>query len=74
MFFRLCFDFYTIVQFYSSPDGTAWMPSKASLICSDHFIGGKKSPFLFSPAHNPSLPAGQKATHDDLKKLEEFNA
>lgn len=36
-------------------DGTLWRPSKSSVICSEHFVGGRKSDDPKSPAYNPSL-------------------
>ncbi|KAH9407955.1 hypothetical protein TYRP_011606 [Tyrophagus putrescentiae] len=36
-------------------DGSPWEPTRSSLICSDHFLGNRKSVFPRSPAFNPSV-------------------
>jgi len=44
-----------INNFVFSPDGSVWQPSKTSVICSVHFVGGKKSNHPLNPAYIPSL-------------------
>lgn len=38
-----------------SLDGTLWVPSKNSLICSDHFVGGSKHCHPHHKGYNPTI-------------------
>ena len=44
--------------YVTSPNGSAWMPKDQSRICSEHFVGNKKSDDPRSPSYNPSIFAG----------------
>ena len=37
------------------PDGSLWIPGPRTQICSEHFVGGKKSPTRGDPAYSPTL-------------------
>jgi len=41
--------------FTSSADGRSWQPTKNSLICSTHFVGGEKSHHPHHPAFVPTI-------------------
>ncbi|XP_067010580.2 THAP domain-containing protein 11 isoform X2 [Anabrus simplex] len=54
-------------------DGTLWMPSKSSRICSEHFIGGRKSQHPASPAYIPSIfPECYRRKSPGIGSLERF--
>ena len=38
-----------------NPDGSDWIPKKSSFICSNHFVGGKKSTLENHPAFVPTI-------------------
>lgn len=54
-------------------DGSPWEPTRSSLICSDHFLGNRKSVFPRSPAFNPSVRPGEVPSAEQLRRLELFN-
>lgn len=39
----------------ANPDGSNWMPSKHSRICSDHFINGETHPTRTHPSYKPTI-------------------
>ena len=39
----------------ANPDGSNWMPSKHSRICSDHFINGETHPTRTNPSYKPTI-------------------
>ncbi|XP_043279465.1 uncharacterized protein [Venturia canescens] len=47
-------------------DGSPWIPKPYNYICSDHFIGGKKSEEESSPSYAPTIfPPIYKSSKDD---------
>ncbi|XP_074097941.1 uncharacterized protein LOC141526753 isoform X3 [Cotesia typhae] len=38
-----------------NPDGSPWYPKRNDRICSDHFVGGKKSEEELSPSYIPTI-------------------
>ena len=57
MYVIFCFIIYCALLFYSpdNADGSQWYPKPADLICSKHFIGGKKSETDLSPSYAPTI-------------------
>jgi hypothetical protein len=56
-----------------NPDGSPWFPNKSSRICSDHFLGGKKSFAQNDPSYVPTIfPTNHKreSTFQDKERFE----
>ena len=53
MYVIFCFIIYFGLLLYSpdNADGSPWYPKSSDLICSEHFIGGKKSECDLSPSY-----------------------
>ena len=45
---------FILIISFPRPDGSDWKPHNRSRICSDHFIGNKKSEDPRSPSYNPT--------------------
>ena len=55
-----------------NPDGSLWMPSQFSLICSKHFVSGKPSNDTANPDFSPTIFAshGNPKSLNDLERFE----
>ncbi|XP_072395062.1 uncharacterized protein [Diabrotica undecimpunctata] len=51
-------------------DGSLWTPKSHHLICSDHFLGGRKSDAEMSPSYVPSLFGSKTLKARDVHKID----
>lgn len=61
-------------SFLFSADGSSWEPSSRSRICSQHFVGGKKSDHPHSPAYLPTIFPEQYYGKQKLTEAYQSNA
>ena len=54
---------------YSSDGEKYWLPKNHHLICSQHFIGGKKSDVIISPSFSPTIFSSKAPKAKDLQDL-----
>ena len=55
------------------PDGSPWVPTKKTVICQDHFVGGTFSKDPTNPAYKPSIfPTNhaKAATEADMNRFQ----
>ena len=52
-----------------NPDGSKWLPSEHSRICSDHFVNGEVHPTRDHPSYKPTIfPTGHVRTPGEPEK------
>ena len=53
-------------------DGKRWEPSKFSIVCSDHFVDGIKSPTRNHPSYSPSIFPTQHLKPKGTEQINRF--